>query len=103
MATTVANVPVSGRAYTIVGALKETVTDVTVATNSETLTAAQLGLSYVAAAEAEIQAGQTSDTAAYVTCTITGGTSVVVATFAAAGTAAVTSATTVIRVKARGN
>ncbi len=103
MSNTVANVPVAGRPYTIVGALKETVTDVTVTTNSETVTAANLGLNYVAFASAEVQTGQATDTGVYVTCTIdAGGVNVVVAEFAAAGTAATTAAATVIRVTARG-
>jgi hypothetical protein len=104
MATTVANVPVGGRPYQIgAGSLKETITDVTIADNSEAVTAAQLGLSAVFSARAEIQDGQTSDTAVYATATIaTGSVSVTVALFTADGTAATTSATTVVRVYAAG-
>ena len=103
MATTVANVPVGGRPYTIAGPLKETISDVTIADSSEAVTAAQLGLNAVFSASAEIQDGQTNDTAVYATATIaTGDISVTVALFTADGTAATTSATTVVRVTARG-
>ena len=103
MATTVANVPVGGRVYTIDGADKVTVTDITIADNSEVVTAEQLNLSAVYFAEGSVQDGQASDTAVYVTCTPSAGSnSVTVALFDAAGSAATTSATTVVRVKARG-
>lgn len=103
MATTVANVPVGGRAYNISGANKVTVTDVTVADNSEVITAAQLGLNAIYNADAQIRTGQTSDTAVYAKATINdNGASITLATFTAAGAAATTSATTVIRVRAEG-
>lgn len=103
MATTFANVPVGTLPYTISGALKETITDVTIADNSEVIQASSLGLNAIFSAKAEINTGQTSDTAVYAKATIaTGGPSITLATFAADGTAATTSATTVIRVTARG-
>jgi hypothetical protein len=103
MTHTVANVAVGGRPYTIVGPLKETITDVTVTSNSETVTAAELGLNAIFAAEAEIQTGQATDTGVYATAIVaSSGLSAVVAEFAAAGTAATTAADTVVRVKARG-
>jgi hypothetical protein len=103
MAHTVANVPVNGTPYRIVGSDKETVTDVTVGTNSETVTAAELGLNTIYSASPEIQTGQATDTGVYVTAiTAASGANTVVAEFAAAGTAATTAANTVIRVTARG-
>lgn len=103
MATTYANVPVGTNSYTIQGNLKETITNVTVADNSEVLPAASLGLNAIFDAEAEIETGSASDTAVYVTATVADSkASVTVATFDAEGTAATTAATTVIRVRARG-
>jgi hypothetical protein len=103
MATTVANVPVGGRPYTIVGPNKVTVSDVTIADNSEVITAAQLGLNCIYNADAQIRTGQTSDTGVYAKCTpVTGDISTTLALFAADGTAATTSATTVVRVTASG-
>lgn len=103
MAHTVANVAVGGRPYTIIGPLKETITDVTVGTNSETVTAAELGLNAIQSARADIDTGQATDTGTYATAVVAAsGLSAVVAEFVAAGTAATTAAATVIRVTARG-
>jgi len=103
MATTYANVPVGGRAYTIQGANKVVVTDVTVADNSEVLPASSLGLNCIYKADAQIRTGQTNDTGVYAKCTpVTGDASTTLALFAADGTAATTSATTVVRVTATG-
>jgi len=99
---TAANVPLGGRAYTIVGPVKRTVTDITVTTNSETVTAADLGLSAIFDARARIQTGQATDTGVYATATINNGANITLAEFAAAGTAATTAAATVIRVIAEG-
>ena len=103
MATTYANVSVGGRPYTIHGANKVVVTDVTTADNSEVLPAASLGLNCIYKADAQIRTGQTSDTGVYAKCTpVTGDVSTTLALFAADGTAATTSATTVVRVTAEG-
>lgn len=104
MATTFANVPVGGRAYNISGANKTVVTDVTVADNSEVLAAADLGLNCIYKADAQIRDGQTSDTGVYAICTPVNdvGASTTLALFTADGTAATTSATTVVRVTAQG-
>lgn len=103
MSHTVANVPVNGTAYRIVGADKETITDVTVTTNSETVTAAELGLNTIYSARADIFTGQATDTGVYAKATVaSSGASITLAEFAAAGTAATTAASTVIRVTARG-
>lgn len=103
MATTYANVPVNGIPFTIRGGFKETITDVTVADNSEVLPAASLGLNAIFDAEAEIQTASASDTAVYVKAAVaTSGASVTVTTHAADATAATTADTTVIRVRARG-
>lgn len=104
MATTVANVPVGGRPYQIgAGSLKETITDVTIADNSEVVTAEQLGLQAVFSARAVIQDASTSDTGVYATAAISAGSnSVTVAVFGIEGAAATTAATTVIRVYAAG-
>lgn len=104
MSNTVARVPVNGLQYRVEGALKKTITDVTVTTNSETVTAANLGLNVILSARAQVQTGKATDTGTYVTCAITaGGVSLVVAEFAAAGTAATTASTTVVRVYAAGH
>ena len=94
----------NGTPYRLVGpADKQTITDVTVTTNSETVTAAELGLNAIYYAEAEVQTGQSTDTGTYVTCTTAAsGANTVVAEFTAAGVAATTAASTVIRVKAVG-
>jgi hypothetical protein len=103
LAHTVANVPVGGLPYRIKGGIKHTVTDVTVSTNSETVTAAELGLNTIWAAEAEINTGQATDTGVYAKATIaSSGASITLAEFVAAGTAATTAANTVIRVIAQG-
>lgn len=103
MATTFANVPVGGNSYTLRGPHKETVTDVTVADNSEVIQASSLGLNAIFDAEARIQDASASDTAVYATATIaTGNGSLTLATFDAVGDAATTAATTVVRVRARG-
>ena len=103
MATTYANVPVGGRPSNIQGANRVTVTDVTVADNSEVLPAASLGLNCIYKADADIRTGQTSDTGVYAKCTpVTGDASTTLAIFASDGTAATVSATTVVRVTATG-
>lgn len=103
MSATAAAVTVGGRPYSIVGANKATVTDVTVSTNSESVTAAQLGLNAIYSARAEILTGQSTDTAVYANCTIaTGAGSITLAGFTAAGVAATTAASTVYRVYASG-
>jgi hypothetical protein len=62
-----------------------------------------LGLNCIYTADAQIRTGQASDTAVYAKCTpVTGDISTTLATFDAAGSAATTSATTVIRVTAEG-
>jgi hypothetical protein len=100
---TVANVPVGGTAYRIVGPDKETVTDVTVTTNSEVVTAASLGLNTIYSAQAEINTGQATDTGTYAKATVAStGDSITLAEFTAAGVAATTAASTVIRVIAKG-
>jgi hypothetical protein len=76
---------------------------VTVDTNSETVTAAELGLNAIYSAEAEIQTGQATNTGIYAKATVAANSSsITLAEFVAAGTAATTAANTVIRVTARG-
>ena len=103
MAHTVARVTQGGLPYKVIGADRVTLTDVTVSTNSEAVTARELGLNTVHLAEPKIQTGQSTDTGTYVNATISanGGT-VTVAEFAADGTAATTAASTVVRVRAHG-
>jgi hypothetical protein len=102
MAHTVAQVK-SPFLYDIVGTVKETVTDVTVATNSETVTAAELGLTRIDSAIPTIFTGQSTDTGVYAKATVAaGGASLTLAEFTADGTAATTAASTVVRVTARG-
>lgn len=103
MSHTVSTATVNGLPFQILGNLKETVTDVTVTTNSETVTAAELGLSAIYYARADVLTGQATDTGTYAKATIvTGNVSVTLAEFTADGTAATTAASTVIRVIARG-
>ena len=103
MAHTVARVLVNGTGFRIVGADKETVTNVTVDTNSEVVTAAELGLNTIYSAQALIDTGVATDTGVYVKATVaSSGASVTIAQFAAAGTAATTAAGTIIRVTAKG-
>jgi hypothetical protein len=103
LSSTVANVPVGGLPFRNISNLKETVTDVTVTTNSEIVTAANLGLNAVFQASAVVKTGQATDTGTYVTATIdAGGVNVTLAEFTADGTAATTAASTVIRVRALG-
>lgn len=67
------------------------------------MTAAELSLNTIYTAEAEIQTGQATDTGVYATAIVaSNGTSITLAEFVAAGTAATTAANTVIRVTARG-
>ena len=85
------------------GTLKETITDVTVDSNSESVTAAELGLTTIISAFAHIFTGQSTDTGTYAKCSVAaGGATVTLAEFVAAGTAATTAASTVIRVWAKG-
>jgi hypothetical protein len=94
---------VAGRAYTIVGPNKQTVTDVTVSTNSETVTAAELGLNAVFEAHAFVKTGQATDTGTYVNALPdSANANVTLAEFTADGTAATTAANTVVRVRATG-
>jgi hypothetical protein len=87
----------------IVGFNKATVTDVTVDSNSEVVTAAELGLSVIHTAQPFIFTGQATDTGVYAKATIAAaGASITLAEFVAAGTAATTAAATVIRVFATG-
>ncbi len=87
----------------IIGQVKDTITDVTCTSNSETVTAAQLGLTKIEWARADIQTGVATDTGTYVNVTIIApGTSCTVASFVAAGTAATQTTGTVIRIYARG-
>lgn len=103
MSHTVATVTTNGLPYRINGAVKNTTTDVTVTTNSETVTASELGLNTIYGARADIQTGQSTDTGTYATAIpASSGANAVVAEFAAAGTAATTAAATVIRVYASG-
>lgn len=102
MAHTVAQVK-SPFLYDIVGTVKETLTDVTVDSNSETVTAAELGLTQIWSATPVIFTGQSTDTGVYAKATVAaGGATLTLAEFAAAGTAATTAASTVIRITARG-
>jgi hypothetical protein len=93
----------TGRPYRIIGADKVTVTDVTVTTNSETVTAAELGLNAIWTAQADIDTGQATDTGTYAKATVAANnSSITLAEFTAAGAAATTAANTVIRVTAKG-
>lgn len=103
MSHTVSRVTPNGQPYLILGNAKETVTDVTVTTNSETVTAAELGLNTIYSASADIVTGVATDTGTYATATVaSSGANVTLAEFAAAGTAATTASGTVVRVTARG-
>ncbi len=104
MAATATTVTQGGLAYRIIGHLRETVTDVVLGDNSEAITAAQLGLSIISTAEADVHLGITSDDAIYAKCTINAsGATVLVALFTADGTAATTAATSTVRVYATGS
>lgn len=103
MSYTAARVTPGGLPFTIRGAQKETITDVTVTTNSESVTASDLGLSAILQSWATVQTGQATDTGTYATAIPnSGGTATTVAEFTAAGVAATTAAATVVRVRAQG-
>ncbi len=103
MSYTAARVNVGGLPYRVEGAQKKTLTDVTVTTNSEVVTAADLGLATIYGAQPEINTGVATDTGVYATAIIAAsGASITLAEFAAAGTAATTATGTIIRVAASG-
>ncbi len=103
MSHTAARVTSGGLGHRIVGALKETITDITVSDNSEVVTAATLGLNTIFKAESELVTGQATDDAVYFSATIaSSGASITVAGFTAAGVAATVAADTVVRVTAQG-
>jgi hypothetical protein len=94
---------VNGTPYRVLDNVKETITDVTVSTNSETVTAAELSLNAIWSAKADIDTGQATDTGIYAKATVAANnSSITLAEFTAAGVAATTAANTVIRVTARG-
>lgn len=102
MTNVATTVTVGDRPYMTNGNQKQTITDITLTTNSEVVTADQLGLAAIFEAHADIEAGVTSNDAIYATPTITSNSYITLETFTADGTAATVDTDTVVRVFASG-